>query len=101
MNIPVSKEHLKSLEEQARRLQALEAGGVDNWEGYEDAMQPIWKREAEVDLCSKVLDEICEILCESTYEPSERGAGFTFTGSAQEEALEILISHLKPKEVIE
>lgn len=28
-----------------RELNALEAGGVDNWEGYSDAMAPLQEQE--------------------------------------------------------
>ena len=98
MNVPVNSEYLKGLEKQARKLQALEAGGVDNWEWYDESMEPIRKEEQEKELYENVLEEVCTILCESAYEPSERGAGFTFTEEAQDEALEVLIKHLKPRE---
>lgn len=34
----VDKEYLEQLEEASRKLEALEATGVDNWEGYSIAM---------------------------------------------------------------
>jgi 5-methylthioribose kinase len=98
MNIPVSAKYLKELEQQSRKLQALEDGGVDNWEGYDDSMSAIWKEQREKELYENVLEEVCEILCEGVYEPSERGAGFTFTDEVQDEALELIINRLKPKE---
>ena len=98
MNVPVNSEYLKGLEKQVRKLQALEAGGVDNWEWYDESMEPIRKEEQEKELYENVLEEVCTILCESAYEPSERGAGYTFTVEAQDEALEVLIKHLKPRE---
>ena len=100
MNIPLSRKYLKELQEKARKLQALEDGGVDNWEGYDSSMQHIWEDAETRALYNKVLEEVFEILCESAYEPSERGAGFTFTEEAQDEALEVLITRFKLKENI-
>lgn len=37
--VTITTERLKELEEAERKLQALEACGVDNWCGYDDAME--------------------------------------------------------------
>ena len=34
----VDKNYLLSLEADSQKLAALEAGGVDNWDGYEEAI---------------------------------------------------------------
>jgi len=37
--ITISKKEYKSLQKDARLLRALQAAGVDNWEGYDYAME--------------------------------------------------------------
>jgi hypothetical protein len=37
--ITISREEYRRLLEQEIKLHVLEAGGVDNWEGYESAME--------------------------------------------------------------
>lgn len=39
--ITISEAKLKQLEEDQKTLRALEGAGVDNWEGYEMAMEEI------------------------------------------------------------
>jgi hypothetical protein len=41
VSIPL-EEHLELLEK-ARKLEALEVAGVDNWEGYDFAMEEFYK----------------------------------------------------------
>lgn len=41
--VPV--EAYKELVDKSKILNALYAGGVDNWEWYEDSMQKIWDEE--------------------------------------------------------
>ena len=35
----------EELEEGQKKLHALERAGVDNWEGYDDAMESIWEKD--------------------------------------------------------
>jgi len=42
LNVTISKERLKELEDKEQVLNALEGAGVDNWEGYDIAMESIW-----------------------------------------------------------
>ena len=37
--VEISEERLKELEDAEAKLIALEAAGVDNWQGYDDAME--------------------------------------------------------------
>ena len=37
--ITISKKEYESLLEDSEKLSALEAAGVDNWEGYDNAME--------------------------------------------------------------
>jgi hypothetical protein len=45
--VTISVTELASLREDANKLRALEAAGVDNWEGYDHAMELMREWEAE------------------------------------------------------
>jgi len=43
--VTISKKEYESLLEDSEKLSALEAAGVDNWEGYDDAMEMMQEME--------------------------------------------------------
>ena len=86
----ITKTRLKELELIAAKMSALECAGVDNWEGYGIAMEQIEAQEKIDNTINEAVEKAMEILQESAFEPSERGAGFAATEEAQEEAFEIL-----------
>ena len=90
MTIEITKERLEQLEDAARKLNALEVGGVDNWEFYDEAMTQYLKDVEEKEQIQRLLSNIQEALCEGILEPSERGAGFGFTDLSSENALQVL-----------
>lgn len=49
MPMILSKERLEELLRAFRMLQALEAGGVDNWEGYHESTKHLFKDDDEED----------------------------------------------------
>ena len=86
----ITNKRFKELLKLEAKMTALECAGVDNWEGYGIAMEEI---EAQEEIDSKIdraVIESLEVLQESAFEPSERGAGFAATEEAQEEVYEIL-----------
>lgn len=49
-----------------RELEALEAGGVDNWEWYSESLAPLRKERAVEDLVDSVTEEVqCLIISEA------------------------------------
>ena len=79
--------------EQQRRLaklSALEAGGVDNWEFYDDALTEFKDTVEKEEKLEQLMEDIEVVLAQGAYEPSERGAGYSFTKESLEEAFEIL-----------
>ena len=44
---------------------ALQATGVDNWEGFEIAMEPIEKLEEKNDLIESVIENLLEVAAEN------------------------------------
>jgi hypothetical protein len=90
MNKEISYERLKELERAERKLGALERNGVDNWGGYDGAMDDIRKETEKEEKMETALCDIEQILMEGVYEPSERGTGFSTTAEAHERAFLIL-----------
>lgn len=88
----ITAQRLKELERAEAKLNALEAGGVDNWEWYGESLKDYNANIGREEQLEEILDEIQTILCSGAYEPSERGAGFTFSIDAQEEALKYLVA---------
>jgi hypothetical protein len=47
--IEINMSRYSELLDKERRLDALEAGGVDNWEGYDFSLDAYWKETEEND----------------------------------------------------
>lgn len=88
MDIPSKR--LKALERTEAKLNALEAGGVDNWEGYDISLEGYCAENELEENRNNLLDELEVVFGECAYEPSERGAGIAFTEAARDSALRIL-----------
>lgn len=89
-DLRISGKRLKDLQRAEARLQALEAAGVDNWDGYDDALEP-YRQEIETEeRRDELLDDIISELAGGAYEPSERGAGFAFHDEAIDKARAVL-----------
>jgi len=88
--ITIDQKRLKELEKAETILLALEAGGVDNWDGYDFALEKYHATVEQEEKLEALLDDVCSILCLGVYEPSERGAGYTFTETVLEKALDYM-----------
>lgn len=93
----ITKERLKQLEAAEEKLQVLEAYGVDNWSGYDDAMSEIYHREEMY----AELEDLTEAIFEEIYphidEPAGRGCGYGISGG-QEEVIGLIMEWHKKKE---
>ncbi len=49
----LTEEEYEELLRDQRKLRALEAGGVDNWEWYEASLEDYWKEEEARDAARK------------------------------------------------
>lgn len=77
------------------KLDALEAGGVDNWEWYDESLKD-WFEENELEeKADSLIKSICEALSVGAYEPSERGAGFAFNEESIKDARDLILSSMK------
>jgi hypothetical protein len=87
----VKDEEIEKLRKAARKLQTLENAGVENWEGYDMAMEDINRQEAEEARILDTLYDLMDILSQGIYEPSERGAGFAFTDESIRKAENLML----------
>lgn len=75
------KELPENIQRRLAKLDALEAGGVDNWEWYGEALKD-WRAENEkMEIAESFLDELIEILCCDCRieQPAGAGAGYSIT----------------------
>ena len=87
----ITKERLKQLEKAEAKLNALENGGVDNWNFYGEAMREYNEREEREEKLDALMVDIEEAMLEGVFEPSERGAGFSATEDAIENTKDIIL----------
>lgn len=95
--IQIDEKELRLLKRQAAKLEALEAGGVDNWDYYADALEDYRATIEREEKAEDYAHQICEILGSSAYEPSERGAGITFTVETEQKVSELILKIMSEK----
>ncbi|MCK5616358.1 hypothetical protein KAR91_81605 [Candidatus Pacearchaeota archaeon] len=86
----LSKERIKELERKEAKLNALEAGGVDNWKWYGEALKEYNNTIRLEKKLEEILEDIEVALLEGAYEPSERGAGYSTTEESRDNAMIVL-----------
>ena len=89
-NKAVSEKRLKELERAEAKLNALEVGGVDNWEWYGESLKSYHAENEPEESRADLISELAYIFGECAYEPSERGAGISFTDDAHSSAMDLL-----------
>lgn len=72
----LSAERIKELEKAESKLLALEAGGVDNWNGYDFAMEDFRKEEKYEELLEEVAGCVVDAISDCIEEPAGRGCGY-------------------------
>jgi len=89
----ISKQKLAELLRAKEKLNALENGGVDNWEWYDKSLEEWHKNNDLIESREELLNELSEVFGECAYEPSERGAGIAFNDDLMEAAMNVLERH--------
>jgi len=92
----IDPKRLKELERSEAKLNALEAGGVDNWEWYGDALAPLQKQEEIDDEISHSVEDILATVCEKVDEPAGHGCGYGVSDDCHDEIV-VLITQLIKK----
>jgi len=88
----ISKQRLKELERAELKLNALEAGGVDNWEGYDYSLEGYHAENELEEKLDCLIGDLEVAFGESAYEPSERGAGIAFGDDIRDEVMSVLVT---------
>ena len=86
----ITDKRLKELERKEAKLNALDAGGVDNWEFYGESLKEYWATNELEEKREALLVELESVFGECAYEPSEKGAGIAFTDDLFNNAMNIL-----------
>lgn len=87
--IEITTKRLKSLERSESKLNALEAGGVDNWDWYDESLKGYYKDNEIEEEREMLFDDLEIAFGEAAYEPSEHGAGVAFRDDVHDEIFEI------------
>lgn len=91
---------LKELEAAERKLNALEAGGVDNWHGYDFALESIRAEEAYDDFLQDVAGEIGDEIGECIDEPAGSGCGYGLKDHGYDRIVAVLRKYNLPMKVV-
>ncbi len=89
----VSTKRLKELERTEAKMAALDAGGVDNWEWYGDALKDWFNENEHEENINSLIKDLETTFGECAYEPSERGAGIAFRDDIYDDVTEVLKAH--------
>lgn len=74
--IKITEKRLRELEDAEAKLDALEAGGVDNWEWYSESLKEYFKEKEYEEFIGELIEGISEIVAVEAYEPAGNGAGY-------------------------
>lgn len=89
----ISAKRIKELERAEAKLQALESGGVDNWDFYDDALEGYYAENELEENRESLINDLEIVFGECAYEPSERGGGVAFNDEAFADAMKVLVEH--------
>ena len=74
--VNITEQRLAQLEDIEAKMNALERGGVDNWEWYSEALKDYNAKKQEEESFNNLVDEICESLITEIEEPAGSGSGY-------------------------
>lgn len=76
--VTVKKSEYDKMQRELSKLHALEAGGVDNWDNYDDALAE-WFKENEVDeLLDNIIADMNDVLVDAEVDqPAGQGCGYS------------------------
>ena len=78
--VKLSKVEYNNMRRKIAKLDALEAGGVDNWEWYDESLKEWFKEDEIDDLADKFIANLYDTLAEAEVdEPAGRGCGHSIT----------------------
>ena len=90
MNIQIDTDKYNKLLAAQAKLECLEAAGVDNWDGYDIALEPLRKAEERREQLEEFVDEIRETIADYIEEPAGRGCGYGLKQEADDHIVKVL-----------
>lgn len=77
-NVTISASEYKKMQRDLAKLNALEAGGVDNWEWYSESLIEWHKGNHKEELLDWFIDELNDVMAESDVDqPAGQGCGYS------------------------
>jgi hypothetical protein len=91
----ISEQKYNELLDAESKLRALENGGVDNWEFYDESLTGYWEEKEKQKQIETFSESICEIMCEYGEEPAGHGCGYGIKVEGQRKVNEAIIDFVK------
>lgn len=85
----ITEKRLKELERAEAKLNALEAGGVNNWENYDGCLKDYRAENELEEKREQLIDALAYVFSECAYVPSERGIGTGFNDDLNKQCMKI------------
>lgn len=85
----------KDIQRKLAKLEALEAGGVDNWEFYDEAIKEWRAKNENEETAEDIVKEILAEIHDYIEEPAGRGCGYGIKPEGYEAAVKILLERFK------
>ncbi len=76
MKTQIEQSRLDELLDAEAQLNALDAGGVDNWDGYDFALEEYRKGKRDEEEYEALADDIIEAISEYIEQPAGQGCGY-------------------------
>lgn len=81
----------KEQERRLAKLDALEAGGVDNWEWYDEALKEYNETIGREEAAESIIDDILDAIHDYIEQPAGQGCGYGIQPKGYAIATEILL----------
>jgi hypothetical protein len=102
MSYPImSSKRIRELLNAERKLNALEVGGVDNWEGYGEALGDIRKEDRLSDVVDMYVQDMLELAAQAEVSAEDSRSGLYIVNIDEEETRGILQAFLQEYKRVE
>ncbi len=89
----MDEKRMEELLRAEKKLNALQDGGVDNWEWYEESLKEYHAEEELAEMKCSLVADLETAFGECAFEPSESGAGIAFNDDANKRVMQVLEDH--------
>jgi hypothetical protein len=100
-NLGMSSKRMQELLNAERKLNALEAGGVDNWEWYDEALESIRKEDKLEDVVDMYVQNILELAAQAEVSAEDSRNGLYIVNIDEDETRGILQTFLQEYKRVE